>query len=141
MTLLVMSYLVYFSAFVNFLTHPHEGRSKLRPADVMVYGWVGEKHACVDFIKGSPLVGLRTWGFIVEQATLKATLSIMVKHEKTCLDNQHVFIPFSICIFGYLAPEAVYLLQRVQRRVHTILYLLAQWMKFLKRIILSPKKK
>jgi hypothetical protein len=30
---------------VNFLTNPHERRSTLRPADIMVYGWVGGKHA------------------------------------------------------------------------------------------------
>jgi hypothetical protein len=30
-------------ALVNFLTDSHEGRSTLRPADVLVYGWVGGK--------------------------------------------------------------------------------------------------
>ena len=34
--------------WVNFLTHPLDRRSTLRPADVMVYGWLGGKHACVD---------------------------------------------------------------------------------------------
>ncbi|GJV27057.1 hypothetical protein Tco_1383505 [Tanacetum coccineum] len=33
---------------VNFLTDPSDGRSTLRPADVLVFGWVGGKHACVD---------------------------------------------------------------------------------------------
>jgi hypothetical protein len=45
---------------VNFLTDPREGRSTLRPADVLVYGWIGGKHACVDLTGVSPLVGLRT---------------------------------------------------------------------------------
>ncbi|GKA88850.1 putative reverse transcriptase domain-containing protein, partial [Tanacetum coccineum] len=33
---------------VNFLTDPPDGRSTLRPADILVFGWVEEKHACVD---------------------------------------------------------------------------------------------
>ncbi|KAM0018007.1 putative exostosin [Helianthus debilis subsp. tardiflorus] len=33
---------------VNFLTDPMEGRSTLRPADLLVFGWAGGKHACVD---------------------------------------------------------------------------------------------
>jgi hypothetical protein len=32
--------------YKNFLTDPQEGRSTLRPADVLVYGWIGGKHAC-----------------------------------------------------------------------------------------------
>ncbi|MCI90527.1 auxilin-like protein, partial [Trifolium medium] len=51
-----MSFLMFSSAGVSvnkeapvtFLTDPLEGRSTLRPSDVLVYGWVGGKHACVD---------------------------------------------------------------------------------------------
>ncbi|KAM0040792.1 putative exostosin [Helianthus debilis subsp. tardiflorus] len=50
--------------FVNFLTDLIEGRSTLRPADLLVFGWVGEKHACVDLTGVSPLVGLRENGFV-----------------------------------------------------------------------------
>ncbi|MCI38670.1 auxilin-like protein, partial [Trifolium medium] len=57
---------------VNFLTDPLEGRSTLRPADVLVHGWVGGKHACVDLTGVSPLVGLTTEDFTVGQAALKA---------------------------------------------------------------------
>ncbi|GJW40510.1 hypothetical protein Tco_0066355 [Tanacetum coccineum] len=35
-------------AHVNFLTDPSDERSTLRPVDVLVFGWVGGKHACVD---------------------------------------------------------------------------------------------
>ena len=52
-------------AHVNFLTDPLEGRSILRSADVLVYGWVGGKHACVDLTGFSPLVGLTTENFTV----------------------------------------------------------------------------
>jgi len=41
----------------NFLTGPLDRRSTLRPADAMVYRWVGGKHACVDLTEVSPLVG------------------------------------------------------------------------------------
>lgn len=43
---------------VNFLTDPLDRRSRLWSADVMLYRWVGGKHACVDIIGASPLVGL-----------------------------------------------------------------------------------
>jgi len=36
---------------VNFLIDTLDGRSTLRPADVMVYGWVRGKHACVDLTR------------------------------------------------------------------------------------------
>jgi len=57
---------------VNFLTDPLDRRSTLRPADGMVYGWVGGKHACVDLTGVSLLVGLGVGHFTVGHATLKA---------------------------------------------------------------------
>ncbi|GKC64625.1 hypothetical protein Tco_1097223 [Tanacetum coccineum] len=100
---------------VNFLTDPLEGRSTLRPADILVFGWAGGKHACVDLTGVSPLVGLRDNGFVAGQAALKAESSKVAKHEKACLENQHVFIPFAFDTFGFLAPEAEEFLNRVQR--------------------------
>ncbi|KAK2385189.1 hypothetical protein QL285_072455 [Trifolium repens] len=104
---------------VNFLTDPLEGRSTLRPADILVYGWVGGKHACVDLTGVSPLVGLTTEGFTVGQAALKAASSKVAKHKRACSENQHVFIPFAFDTFGFLAPEAVDVLKRVQRVMHS----------------------
>ncbi|GJY91827.1 putative exostosin-like protein [Tanacetum coccineum] len=98
---------------VNFLTDPLEGRSTLRPADILVFGWAGGKHACVDLTGVSPLVGLRDNGFVAGQAALKAESSKVAKHEKACLENQHVFIPFAFDTFGFLAPEAEEFLNRV----------------------------
>ncbi|GKB22324.1 putative reverse transcriptase domain-containing protein [Tanacetum coccineum] len=46
---------------VNFLTDPSDGRSTLRPVDVLVFRWVGGKHACVDLTGVSPF---STCGFI-----------------------------------------------------------------------------
>ncbi|KAL6583644.1 hypothetical protein OROMI_002933 [Orobanche minor] len=57
---------------VNFLTDPTEGRSTLKPADVLIFGWVSGKHICVDVTGVSPLVGLGNGGFNVGQAALKA---------------------------------------------------------------------
>nr|GEU29144.1 putative exostosin-like protein [Tanacetum cinerariifolium] len=107
-------------ASVNFLTDPLERRSTLRPADILVFGWAGGKHACVDLTGVSPLVGLRDNGFVAGQAALKAESSKVAKHEKACLENQHVFIPFAFDTFCFLASEAEKFLTRVKRVVQTI---------------------
>ncbi|GKC03514.1 putative reverse transcriptase domain-containing protein, partial [Tanacetum coccineum] len=99
---------------VNFLTDLSDGRSTLRLANVLVFGWVGGKHACVDLTRVFPLVGLSNRGLTVGQAALKAASCKVTKHEKTCIENQHVFIPLAFDTFGFLAPEAVELLNRVQ---------------------------
>ncbi|KAI3721949.1 hypothetical protein L2E82_32969 [Cichorium intybus] len=104
---------------VNFLTDPSDGRSSLRPADILVFGWSGGKHACVDLTGVSPLVNLRSGSFTVGQAALKAAACKVDKHEKACRENQHVFIPFAFDTFGFLASEAVELLNRVQRVMHS----------------------
>ena len=74
---------------MNFLADPLDRRSTLRPADVMMYRWVGGKHACVDLTGVSPLGGLGVRPFTVEQATLKVASRKVAKHEKACSDNQH----------------------------------------------------
>ncbi|GJX95956.1 NADH dehydrogenase [ubiquinone] iron-sulfur protein 2 [Tanacetum coccineum] len=56
-------------------------------------------------------------GFVAGQAALKAESSKVAKHEKACLENQHVFIPFAFDTFGFLAPKAEEFLNRVQRVV------------------------
>ncbi|MFS8012964.1 hypothetical protein Hanom_Chr14g01327181 [Helianthus anomalus] len=57
--------------------------------------------------------------FTVGQAALKTDSGKVTKHEKTCIDKQHVFIPFAFKTFGFLAPEALDLLSRVQRVMHS----------------------
>ena len=96
-----------------------DGRSTLRPADILVFGWIGGKHDCVDLTGVSPLIGLRNEGFTMGQAALKAASCKVMKHEKACIENQHMFIPFAFDTFGFLAPEAVDLLNRVQRVMHS----------------------
>ncbi|GJZ32004.1 putative reverse transcriptase domain-containing protein [Tanacetum coccineum] len=104
---------------VNFLTGPSKGRSTFRPADILIFGWVGGKHTCVDLTGVSPFVGLGSGCFIVGQAALKAASFKVKKHEKACLENQHVFIPFAFDTFGFFASEDVELLKRVQRVMHS----------------------
>ena len=72
---------------MNFLTDPTEGRSTLRPADILIFGWVGGKHACVDLTGVSPLVGLTDGGFTAGHAALKAATSKVTKHERSCMEN------------------------------------------------------
>ncbi|KAL8243352.1 hypothetical protein R6Q59_009610 [Mikania micrantha] len=50
-------------------------------------------------------------GFVAGQAESDK----VAKHEKACLENQHVFTPFAFDTFGFLAPESVNFLNRVQR--------------------------
>ncbi|KAK2420023.1 hypothetical protein QL285_030817 [Trifolium repens] len=55
----------------------------------------------------------------VGQAALKAASSKVVKYGRACSENQHVFIHFAFDTFGFLAPEAVDILKRVQRVMHS----------------------
>ncbi|GJW15934.1 hypothetical protein Tco_0020067, partial [Tanacetum coccineum] len=50
---------------------------------------------------------------------LKAASCKGTKHEKACIENQHVIIPFAFDTFGFLASEAVKLLNRVQRDMNS----------------------
>ncbi|GKB16607.1 hypothetical protein Tco_0850530 [Tanacetum coccineum] len=84
-------------------------------ADVWYLMGGGKTRPCVDLTGVSPLVGLSSRGFKVGRAALKAASCKVTKHEKTCIENQHVFISFTFDTFGFLAPEAVELLTRVQR--------------------------
>jgi len=90
-------------ASVNFLTDLLDRISTLRPADVMVYKWVGGKHACVVLIGVSPLVGSGVKHFMVGQTTLKVVSRKVTKHEKECSNNQHSF--YTICFRHFRFPN------------------------------------
>ncbi|MFS7963785.1 putative exostosin [Helianthus anomalus] len=94
------------------LTDPLEGRFTLRSADIFVFGWEGGKHACVDLTGVSPS---RDYGFMAGQAITKAEAGKVAKHEKACIENQHVFVPFAFDTFGAFATDAVRFLKRVQQ--------------------------
>ncbi|GJV16132.1 RNA-directed DNA polymerase, eukaryota, reverse transcriptase zinc-binding domain protein [Tanacetum coccineum] len=72
-----------------------------------------------DNVVSSSFYWCRDNGFVAGQAALKAESSKVAKHEKACLENQHVFIPFAFDTFGFLAPEAEEFLNRVQRVVQS----------------------
>jgi hypothetical protein len=63
----------------------------------------------------SPLVGLGVGAFTVGQTVLKVASNKVAKYDKTCSDNQHAFIQFVFDTFGFLAPETVDHLRRIQR--------------------------
>lgn len=83
-----------------------------------MYGWVGWKHAYVNLIVVFPPVRLRKVGFTMGQVDFKAASSKVVEHEKTCSDNQHVFVPFVFDTFDFLTLETVDRLHKVQRLMH-----------------------
>ncbi|KAL8233414.1 hypothetical protein R6Q59_019514 [Mikania micrantha] len=95
------------------------GRSTLWPADILVFGWEGGKHSCVDLTGVSPLVGLSDTGFVASHAALKAESGKVAKHEKACLENQHVFTSVAFDTFEVLVPKAVNFLNRVQRVMYS----------------------
>jgi hypothetical protein len=66
-------------ADLHFLIDPQEGRSTLRQAHIMLYGWVGEKYVWVDLTGVSPLVEQGLENFIVGWAFLKAASNLKLK--------------------------------------------------------------
>jgi hypothetical protein len=53
------------------------------------------------------------------RTTLRVISSKIAKHDKTCFDNKHVFIPFPFNNFDFLTPEVVNILKRVQKVLPT----------------------
>lgn len=101
---------------VNFFTNPTEGRSTLHPTDILVYNWSEIRHAYVDIKGASPMVSL-IMGSLKQasQASNSEAATAKEKRSEACKVNQHGFIPFAFDTFGFLAPEAVELLKRVQK--------------------------
>jgi hypothetical protein len=52
-----------------------------------------------------PLVGTEIEDFTVERTILKVASNKINKHDKTCSDNQHVFILFAFDTFDFLTPR------------------------------------
>ena len=55
---------------------------------------------------------------MVGKPALNAASTKVAKHERACVENQHVFLPFAFDTFGFLPPDAVEVLKRVQRVLH-----------------------
>jgi len=62
--------LVKKETLVNFLTDPQDRKLILRSANVVVYGCVGGKHACVDLTGVSPLMELKLRAFTIGHTSL-----------------------------------------------------------------------
>lgn len=101
---------------VNFLTDSREERSTLRPANILIYGWVGRKHEYVNLTRISPLVGLRYGAFTMKQAVSKP---LQVKWA-----NIRKYVPTISCFLS----NAIKCLQHFYRKLKnlciTLLYLL-----------------
>nr|GEU57039.1 zf-CCHC domain-containing protein/DUF4219 domain-containing protein/UBN2 domain-containing protein [Tanacetum cinerariifolium] len=80
--------------------------------------YLGWRETCMSGFDRGFSSRLSSRGFTAGQAALKAASCKVTKHEKACIKNQHVFIPFAFDTFGFFAPEAVELLIGVQWVMH-----------------------
>ena len=97
---------------------PESGRGPglTRPADILLYGWRGDRHCCVDLVGVSPPHGgYRNAVYalaVVEQAKRD-------KHTETCASHRFDFMPFGFSVFGSFGLAAQELLDRIYRRYRT----------------------
>nr|GEU38995.1 putative ribonuclease H-like domain-containing protein [Tanacetum cinerariifolium] len=97
----------------------YQKKSKATAEKIALLSKVKKKlEICVRRFGVSPLVGLNSRGFTAGQAALKAASRKVTKHEKACVENQHVFILCVFNTFGFIAPEEAELFSRVQRVMH-----------------------
>ena len=77
--------------------------------------WMGWTETCLcGPYRDIPIRGLEGWGFYDEQAALNAAAGKVIKYENLYMENQDLFIQFAFDTFGFLAPDVVELLNRVQ---------------------------
>lgn len=57
-------------------------------------------------------------GFKVGHAVLKVVTCKVTKHEKSYMKNQHIFISIAFDTFGFLTPNVVELLNKIQRIIY-----------------------
>ena len=94
------------------------GGSRLtRPAAILLYGWRGDQHCCVDLVGVSTARG--GWRdaasaiAILEQAKWD-------KHKQMCASQRFDFVFFGFSAFRSLSPTAPELLRRICRRYRTL---------------------
>jgi len=109
-------------------------------SDVTVYEWVGEKDACVGFNGDSPLVGLEVETFTVIEVVLKVVSIKVVKHKKTCSDNQHAFTLFAFDIFSFTHHRLLTFYIKFKGLSISMSYFLSPRILCLRRLILPSKK-
>ncbi|KAL5723796.1 hypothetical protein ACHQM5_007146 [Ranunculus cassubicifolius] len=91
---------------------------RLRPADILVYGWVNGRHTCVDLTGNSPLVGFNGGPFDKERGLRLASKKKFEKHELACSKAGYEFIPFCFTTFGGMGEEAKEFMKRVEKVTH-----------------------
>lgn len=85
---------------VSFLTEPYEGRSTFRSTNVLVYGWVGGKHVCVDLLRF-----LHRWNrrlvVLLWHRQLSKLLLVKWSHMRKCVPTINMFsyyLPLTIAV-------------------------------------------
>ncbi|KAL5708954.1 RNA helicase [Ranunculus cassubicifolius] len=92
----------------------NDGKSRLKPADLLLYNWVGGKDTCIDITGSSPFVGYSKGGrFNVNGTVDQAVIAKHQKYDKACEERGLEFIPFAFSTYGFLHTEAVDVLDRV----------------------------
>ncbi|GJT74237.1 hypothetical protein Tco_1040962 [Tanacetum coccineum] len=76
------------------------GRDKpLRPADMLLYSWVGGVNICVDLTGSSPLTQTGMIDFAPGRAMFEAAQRKCIKYEAKCADIGYGFLPLLILFF------------------------------------------
>ncbi|GJV20777.1 hypothetical protein Tco_1369797 [Tanacetum coccineum] len=87
----------------------------LRPADMLLYSWVGGLDVCVDLTGSSPLTQTGMVDFAPGRAVIDAAQRKRVKYEAKCATIGYGFLPFSFSSLGELEKDAVTLLKRIHK--------------------------
>jgi len=103
--------------YVNFLTYTLDRRSTLRYADVMMYGWVGGKHAC--FYWGFTTYGIRCRAFYGRTSSSKSCAKQNGQTWESVFWQSTFFYTIFFDTSCFLAPEDVDLLHRFQKVMHS----------------------
>jgi len=98
---------------VSFLTE--QNLSSLRPADLLIPGWINGKPTCVDVVGVSPFVQGHNGAYLGESNLSRSVQAKLSKHQAKCEENHHAFVPFGFDTFGGFAPEAIRMITRLQR--------------------------
>ena len=75
-----------------------------------------ETHLCGPY-RCLPSRRLRVGGFTTGHATLKTATGTVIKHEKSCMENQHMFIPFAFDTIRFPVLDSVELQRIIHRNV------------------------
>ena len=82
------------------------------PADILLYGWHGDRHYCIDLVGVSPVRG--GWHDAVS-ALASVEQAKRDKHTETCASHRLDFQPFGFSVLSSFGPGAQELLARICR--------------------------